>query len=108
MSLLKMIKLNGLQYNPNRDPQAYRRRAGETFRLEVVLQGEGEARVVLSAAEGTRLQEARLSLPGACQFELVFPSPGSRIVTLTAEGAGQRVQQDLRLDVLPQEHSSHA
>ncbi|MEW5890105.1 MAG: hypothetical protein AB1768_13915 [Pseudomonadota bacterium] len=104
MSLLKMIKLNGLQYNANRDPQAYRRHAGATFRLQAVLQGEGEARVVLSAADGTRLQEARLSLPGTCQFDLVLPSPGSRIVTLTAEGDGQRAQQDLRLDVLPQEH----
>lgn len=103
--LVKMIKLNNLQYNPNRDPQVYRRCVGEPFRIQVVLEGEGSARVTLVGTDGARLSEGNVTLPGTFIHELRFPSPGTRVVTISAEGDGERFSQELRLDVL--EHASH-
>ena len=99
--LVKMIKLNNLQYNPNRDPQVYRRCVGEPFRIQASIDGEGTARVTLAnTADGTRLAEGRVMLPASYTQELRFPSPGTRMVTLSIEGEGQKFTQDLRLDVM--------
>ena len=103
--LVKTIKLNNLQYNPNRDPQVYCRCVGEPFRIQALLDGEGSARVTLSASEGSRLGEAKVGLPGTFTQELRFPAPGTRVVTLKVEGDGQTFAQDLRLDVM--EHAMH-
>jgi hypothetical protein len=101
--LVKMVKLNNLQYNPNRDPQVYRRCVGEPFRIQALLEGEGLARVTLSARDGSRLGEAKVGLPGTFVQELRFPAAGTRVVTLSAEGDGQTFSQELRLDVLEHE-----
>lgn len=97
---MKLVKLNGLQYNPNRDPQVYRRCVNEPFRLQALLDGEGEARCTLRDASGRILDEKTITLPGTYTHELSFTAPGVHIVTLTAEGAGQQIARDLRLDVL--------
>lgn len=98
--LVKLIKINGLQYNPNRDPQVYRRCVNELFRIQVLLDGEGEARCTLRDANGQILDEKMIARPGTYTHELSFPAPGAYIVTLTVENAGQRMARDLRLDVL--------
>jgi hypothetical protein len=98
--LVKLIKINGLQYNPNRDPQVYRRCVGEPFRLQALLDGEGEARCTLRDANGQILDEKTIARPGTYTHELSFPAPGVYIVTLTVESNGRRIAQDLRLDVL--------
>lgn len=36
MGLVKLVKLNGLQYNANRDPQAYRRTVNESFLIQAL------------------------------------------------------------------------
>lgn len=98
--LVKLIKLNNLQYNPNRDPQVYRRCVNEPFRIQALLDGGGEARCALCDERGQTLRESVVTLPGTFTHELAFPTPGVRLVTLTIEASGQRFSQDLRLDVL--------
>ncbi|MDH5535509.1 MAG: hypothetical protein OEZ08_08070 [Betaproteobacteria bacterium] len=98
--LLKYIKLNGLQYNPQRDPQAYRRSLNQPFRIQALLEGSGRARCTLADERGKPLAEKTVALPGTFVHEIAFASAGSRVVTLTCEGAGQKIERDLRLDVL--------
>jgi hypothetical protein len=98
--LVKLVKLNRLAYNPNRDPQVYRRCPGQPFHIEALLDGNGRARCRLTDERGALLAEADVALPGTFAHELVYAEPGVRIVTLTCEGEGQRFSQDLRLDVL--------
>jgi hypothetical protein len=99
-ALVKLIKLNNLQYNANRDPQVYRRCVDEPFRIQVLLDGRGEARCTLTDDKGRALAEQSVTLPGAFSHELSYPTPGVRLVTLTVEANGQRHARDLRLDVL--------
>jgi len=99
-SLVKLIKLNNLQYNPNRDPQVYRRTVKAPFRIQALLDGEGEARCALRDEKGGALAEAVVKLPGTFTHELSFATPGVRLVTLTVEQSSQKFSQDLRLDVL--------
>jgi len=98
--LVKLVKLNGLPYNANRDPQAYRRCVNEAFRIQALLDGAGSARCVLSCAASGVLKEERVALPGIFAHEASFSTPGTRIITLTVAGGGQTFSQDLRLDVL--------
>lgn len=100
--LIKMIKINGLQYNSNRDPQVYRRSVNEPFRIQALLAGDGTARCTLRDAAHQIIAEKAIALPGTFTHELAFATPGVRIVTLAAEGAGQKFSQDLRLDVMEQ------
>ena len=94
----KLIKLNNLQYNPNRDPQFYRRTIDQEFRLQVVLEGTGTATVRFTA-EDTVLCEQSVALPGSFDCRFSFASPGSRVGVLTVEANGAREQQYIRLDV---------
>jgi len=98
--LVRLLKLNGLQYNANRDPQAYRRTVGETFRVQALLDGDGEARCTVSDEGGRPLAERTESRPGTFTAELRFDRPGSRLVTLKVEGGGETYVRTLRLDVL--------
>ncbi len=42
--LVKLVNLNNLQYNPNHDPQVYRRRIpNRAFRIQALLEGTGTA-----------------------------------------------------------------
>jgi hypothetical protein len=102
--LVRMVKLNGLQYNANRDPQAYRRAAGEAFRLEALLDGAGEAHCIVSDERGGVLAQASVARPGRFCCELRFEQPGSRLVTLRVAGAGSDYAQTLRLDALAPAH----
>ncbi len=96
---IKLVKLNNLQYNTNRDPQVYRRLPNETFHLEVHLQGSGSAKAKFEA-DGKVLAEETVNLPGKFLSEFSFDEAGTRIGTLTVEAGGQTESQDLRLDVM--------
>jgi len=96
---VQRIILNNLQYNPNRDPQVYRRLANENFRIQAVLGGSGSAKVNLSV-DGNAVAEESVDLPGKFSCETSFDSAGIRIATLTVEANGETVSQDIRLDVL--------
>lgn len=98
--LVKLVKLNNLQYNANRDPQVYRRLANENFRIQALLDGSGSATCKLTDTTGKVLVEKNVPLPGTFTHEISFPTPGIRVVTLSVEGGGEKFAQDLRLDVL--------
>jgi hypothetical protein len=102
--LVRMVKVNGLQYNANRDPQAYRRAAGEPFRLEALLDGTGEAQCTVSDEHGSVLAEARVARPGRFSCALTFDQPGSRLVTLRVGAGDAEFAQTLRLDALEPAH----
>lgn len=98
--IIKFIKINNLQYNALRDPQAYRRVAGETFRIQVVVAGAGESAVTLADEKGATLVVGKVQAPGTFSHELAFAKPGVRIVTVTARQAGRSESIDMRLDVM--------
>lgn len=98
--LIKMLKLNNLQYNPNRDPQVYRRLPDEAFRIQAWLDGSGTAACKITDAAGKVLAETSVTLPGVYTQELRFPTPGVRVVTLSVSAGGESVSENLRLDVL--------
>ena len=86
-----MIKLNNLQYHPNRDPEFYRRTPGKEFRLQVFLGGSGNAQARFES-DGETLCESKVSLPGAFDCRFRFDSPGTRIATLTRCAASPAVE----------------
>jgi hypothetical protein len=98
--LVRLVRLNGLEYNPNRDPQVYRRVAGEPFRIQALLGGTGTARCALRDAGGRELVTADVPAPGTFAHDLRYELPGVHVVTLTVERGPERFAQDLRLDVL--------
>jgi hypothetical protein len=95
-----LIKINGLQYNPQRDPQAYRRCVNQPFRIEALIRGTGTARCSLRDAQGALLSEQAVALPGVYTHEFAYATPGTRIVTLTVETGEASSTCNLRLDVL--------
>ncbi|MEL5849265.1 MAG: hypothetical protein U7M05_07855 [Candidatus Igneacidithiobacillus chanchocoensis] len=95
--LVKMVKLNNLQYNANRDPQVYRRVVGHPFRIQAMLDGSGSAKVSLTC-EGKTLKESTVELPGMFSYELTFKDAGVRVATLTVTAEGQSESQELLLD----------
>ena len=96
--LVKLVRLNGLQYNANRDPQAYRRAVGEPFRIEALL--AADARCTLRDAGGKILAEAAVPAGGPFAHALTFARPGVHLVTLSAARGADAFDLDLRLDVL--------
>jgi hypothetical protein len=98
--LVRMVKLNGLQFNANRDPAVYRRAAGEAFRLQALLAGSGSAQCNVIDARGKMLASQTLQRPATFSCELKFEQPGSQVVTLEVRSGAERFAQDLRLDVL--------
>ena len=98
--LIKLLKLNNLQYNPNRDPQVYRRLPNEPFRIQAWLEGSSAADCKITDAAGQVLGEAKVNLPGVYDQEVRFPTPGARVVTLSISANGETVSENLRLDVL--------
>jgi hypothetical protein len=98
MKLVKLIKLNNLQYNPNRDPEIYRRPVNQEFRLQALLNGSGSAKARFEA-EGKVLGEATVKLPGTFECRFSYDTPGSRVGRLMIEGNDQTFEQDIRLDV---------
>lgn len=98
MKLVKLIKLNNLQYNPNRDPQVYRRAVNSDFRLQALLNGNGSATAKF-VVDGETKCEGSVSLPGTFECKFAYPTSGTRIGTLTIEGNGESVNKDIRIDV---------
>jgi len=97
--LVKLVKLNNLQYNANRDPENYRRSVNEPFRLQALLDGSGTAKARFEV-EGKAVCEKSVSLPATFDCSVSFPSAGIRLGTLTVEGSGETVTRTLRLDVM--------
>lgn len=98
--LVKLIKLNNLQFNANRDPEVYRRCANEPFRIQALLEGSGQAQCRLFDERNNVLAEKTVALPGTFTHEISFPTPGIRVVTLEIQGNNETFKQDLRLDVM--------
>lgn len=102
--LIKMIKINNVQFNSNRDPQVHRRTVREKFRIQVLLSASdgngGEVRCILRDEENKVLAEQIVTAPGTFTHELSFATPGVRLITLSVESNGQQSSRDLRLDVL--------
>jgi len=98
MKLVKLIKLNNLQYNANRDPEVYRRPINQEFRLQAVLNGSGSAKARFEA-EGKTLGEATVNLPGSFECKFSYDTAGTRVGTLVVEGNGDSFHQDIRIDV---------
>ncbi len=96
-TLVKMVKLNNLQYNANRDPQVYRRVVGHPFRIQAMLDGQGTAKVTLTC-EGKTLKESNIELPGMFSYALTFKDAGVRVATLTVSSDGQSESHELLLD----------
>ncbi len=96
---IKFVRLNGLQYNPNRDPQVYRRLANQPFQIQADLAGAG-AVTVRFEVDGKVVCEKSLSLPAKFDCEVSFDTAGSRVGALVVESGAQQFQQDLRLDVM--------
>lgn len=102
--LVKMVRLNGLEYNVNRDPEVYRRGVGEDFALQLWLGGLGDARVTLSIADGTVLHDVKVPRGRSSTLHVRFDTPGSRVATLEISAGAERHVQDLRLDVVAPAH----
>lgn len=100
--LVKLVKLNNLQYNANRDPEIYRRIPNKPFRIQALLSGTGNARAMVEI-DGKMPCNQSIDLPGTFTCELSFDTPGIRMATLVVEGMGESYRQSLRLDVMPHE-----
>lgn len=98
--LVKLLKLNNLQFNANRDPQVYRRVTGEAFRIQAFLAGAGSAQCTLRDASGATLAAQDVTPPGSFDADVVYDAPGQHVVTLEVTRGVDRFVQDLRLDVL--------
>jgi hypothetical protein len=103
--LVRLVKVNGLQYNRNRDPQAYRRAPGVPFRIQALIEGRGDTCVALLAADGSTIASALVAAPATWTHELSFGDPGSRLVRLEVARGEARYGIDLRLDVVAPEHA---
>ena len=66
---IKFVHLNGLEYNPNRDPQFYRRLPGQPFSIQVALRGEGTVTARFEV-DGTVVAEKSFALPGKVECDV--------------------------------------
>lgn len=96
---VKSLRLNGLQYNANRDPQFYRRLPNQAFTIQADLVGTGAAKVSLFI-ENTKKQEDSITLPGRFEANISFDKAGSHIATLVIDQNGDIHETHLRLDVM--------
>ena len=97
--LVRSIRLNDLDYHPNRSPRTYGRPAGAAFRIQAELAGGGTAHVELVDAAGHVLHAASVALPGEYRHELSIGSAGAHRLTLKARATNKHFSQDLHLDV---------
>lgn len=97
--LVKLVKVNNLQYNPNRDPEFYRRSINKEFRIQALMGGRGTAKCRFEV-EGKTACEKSVSLPGTFECKVSYPTAGVRLATLVVEGNGETYTQDIRLDVM--------
>ena len=101
--LVKLVRLNGLQFNANRDPQVYRRVVGAAFRIQALLDEGAPARCTLSDARGRVIASSEVPGGGTFSHDVSFDAPGVHVITLAAVRGGDAFTQDLRLDVLAHE-----
>lgn len=99
-NIIKFIKINNLQYNPLRDPQAYRGVAGAALRIQVAIGSSGTTRISLADEKGALLAEGEVEGPGTFSHGLNWIRPGVRIVTITAQHADRSESRDVRLDIM--------
>ncbi len=99
MKLVKLIKLNNLQYNANRDPAFYRRPVNEEFRLQAMLGGSGEAKARFTVGDEV-LCESTIPLPGHFDCKFSYDTAGTRIGVLTIDGGASQFRETVRIDVL--------
>lgn len=98
--LVKLVKLNNLEYNVNRDPAVYRRNPNETFRVQALIDGVGKIECSLTDAAGKILNHQSVTGPCTYTHEISFATPGVRVATLNVAGVGERFVRDLLLDVM--------
>jgi hypothetical protein len=98
--LVRLVKLNNLQFNANRDPQVYRRLPGEKFRIQAFIAGQGAAQCTLRDSSGTVIVTREVTAPASFEAEVGYEAPGQYLVTLDVARGAERFSQDLRLDVL--------
>lgn len=99
MKLVKLVKLNNLQYNVNRDPNVYRRPVNKDFRLQALLDGRGTAKCLFTV-NGETKGETTVNLPGTFECTFNYPKAGSYVGKLSIEGNGETYHQDIRIDVV--------
>ena len=88
--MIKYIKINGLKYNPQRDPQAYQGAVIALLRIQIALEGSGQARRALHDDCGTPITAETVALPGTFAHDIPYPTAGSRIVTFSVEGGSEK------------------
>lgn len=99
MKLVKLVKLNNLQYNPNRDPAFYRRAVQEEFRLQALLAGSGQAKATFTVGDQI-LCQSTVPLPGTFDCKFSYDSAGTRLGTLNIDSGSEQFKQAIRIDVL--------
>jgi len=96
---IKLLRINGLQYNANRDPQFYRRLPNQAFVIQADINGEGNAKVTLDIENGEKIEKT-VTLPGRFEASVSFDKAGSYVASLIVDQNGDISETDLRLDVL--------
>lgn len=97
-SIIKLVSVNNLEYNANRDPQVYRRPVGENFRIQARIEGSGTAKAQFEV-DGEVKCEKTVSLPGKFDCQVSFDEAGTRNGSLVVEANGTTETRDIRLDV---------
>ncbi|MHB1566252.1 MAG: hypothetical protein ACYCXG_05995 [Acidiferrobacter sp.] len=101
-TVVKLVRLNNLIYNPNRDPEIYRRVPNKPFRIQALLDGSGKAHAQILVDGETKARcDQQVNMPDTFTCEFAFDTPGTRMATLVIESGDQTFRQDLRLDVMP-------
>jgi hypothetical protein len=99
MKLVKLLKLNNLQYNANRDPAFYRRPVNEEFRLQVLLNGSGEAKATFTIGAET-VCDNTINLPGTFDCRFSFDTAGTRVGVIAIDSRAEQYREKIRIDVL--------
>lgn len=96
---VKILRINGVEYNANRDPQVYRRMPKQAFQIQATLSGKGAANIKFEV-EGKVVAEKSVGLPGKFECAVAFDTPGTRVGMLTVQIGTEKSQRSIRLDVM--------
>lgn len=99
MPLVKLVKVNHLQYNANRDPQVYRVIPNQEFVIQAYLAGSGQADCQFTV-ENLHFQNTVERQEGIFECRFSFATPGIRLGRLTVRAGNEEFIKDIRLDVL--------
>lgn len=103
MNLVKLVKLNNVQYNRNRDPQFYRVTPNQEFRVQVFLAGEGQAEISFSIEGDEKKKESLERKDAIFEYCFSFDTAGIRLGQIKVSSGNQEYIQDIRLDVVEHE-----